>query len=62
MSDEDIKRRARQAAIAGAIAGIREEFPNHKIDAMTSTDGHKASIMISHPTAMYGRVIIGVEV
>lgn len=61
MSNRDIEHRARQAAIAGAIKGVHEQFPNYNTEVHLSAEGYKVSIMISHPTAMDGRVIIGVE-
>lgn len=64
MSNEDLERRAKQAALAGAIIRVKKEFPNHRVDAQTSFDSanYKAVIKISHPAAMDGCVIIGVEV
>jgi hypothetical protein len=51
MNNDLTKPRVAGAALAGAIQGIRNEFPMHNVE--TITEGSlMAQVRISHPTAM----------
>ena len=61
MSDQDIERQAERAALEGAIAGIRKQFPNHRIEVLSKDSGHRG-VEVSHPTAMDGPVYIWIKI
>jgi hypothetical protein len=62
MSDQDIERRAQKAALEGAIAGIRKEFPNYRIMVLGKDCEKQRGAAIGHPTAMDGEVYIWVKI
>jgi hypothetical protein len=59
---DPIKERVARAALSGAIAAIREEFPMHRVQIQPFSPSLERTIKVSHPTAMEGERFFRIKV